>query len=348
MDYQTGEVVERSAHQAYGMIDTDFRPNPRWGAFREDVKFGGHWDNAEVGLTYFGARYYSPQLGRFVSPDPLAIHGLHGINPYEYASGSPLRYVDPDGLDGEDPSWDELSIEQQAAYEAAMAAAENVDNEWTASDPSERPVNASDAPSATPEELPSESVTGPSECSGACAEFLAGGTAVAAAPFSGGLSLGLEALGGLSTEALPFLVVNAARVTAFFNTLTLAEQGIAIGAGSAATAAGYTAIGSTGQIGEQALKELGGQPQVFFRTTLGARFIDQLVNGAAHEAKVGYTSLTPRIALQVAKDGELVRTVQVSDYTWHFFLSPVTGKGGPSEPLLNQLEQAGINIKFHF
>ena len=127
VDYQTGEVVERSAHQAYGMIDTDFRPNLRWGAFREDVKFGGHWDNAEVGLTYFGARYYSPQLGRFVSPDPLAIHGLHGINPYEYASGSPLRYVDPDGLDGEDPSWDDLSIEQQA-YEAAMAAAENVDN----------------------------------------------------------------------------------------------------------------------------------------------------------------------------------------------------------------------------
>jgi RHS repeat-associated protein len=69
------------------------------------VKYTAHWDNAEVGLVYLGARYYSPQLGRFISPDPLTIHGLMGdSNPYAYADGNPIRFVDPTGLDGEDDS----------------------------------------------------------------------------------------------------------------------------------------------------------------------------------------------------------------------------------------------------
>ncbi len=70
-----------------------------------------------MGLIYFGARYYSPNLGRFISPDPLTIHGLGGSpNPYEYAHGSPMRYVDPFGLDdpppveGSDPGFDYVIV----------------------------------------------------------------------------------------------------------------------------------------------------------------------------------------------------------------------------------------------
>ena len=36
----------------------------------------GKEEDVEVGLVYFGKRYLNPQLGRWVSPDPLAIHGL--------------------------------------------------------------------------------------------------------------------------------------------------------------------------------------------------------------------------------------------------------------------------------
>ncbi|ROM66272.1 hypothetical protein BK651_09380 [Pseudomonas rhodesiae] len=62
-------------------------------------------------------------------------------------------------------------------------------------------------------------------------------------------------------------------------------------------------IGVTGRIGEEALKSLGGQPQVTFQTTQGARVVDQLAPGSiAHESKVGYTSLDANTALQVAKD----------------------------------------------
>ena len=91
IDHDTGEVVEATTYQAYGAVDSDFRP-ARWSAFREDVRYASHWDDAEVGLVYMNARYYSPQLGRFISPDPLTIHGLAG-------DPNPARYVDPSGLD---------------------------------------------------------------------------------------------------------------------------------------------------------------------------------------------------------------------------------------------------------
>ncbi len=97
IDHDTGEVVEATTYQAYGAVDSDFRP-ARWNAFREDIRYASHWDDAEVGLVYMNARYYSPQLGRFISPDPLTIHGLAGDpNPYAYVRGSPARYVDPLG-----------------------------------------------------------------------------------------------------------------------------------------------------------------------------------------------------------------------------------------------------------
>ena len=61
-------------------------------------------------------------------------------------------------------------------------------------------------------------------------------------------------------------------------------------------------IGWTGRIGEAALEQLGGRPHAFQSTDLGARFVDRLANGVAHESKVGYTSLTRCIQKQIAKD----------------------------------------------
>jgi len=79
----------------------------------------------------------------------------------------------------------------------------------------------------------------------------------------------------------------------------------------------------------------------------GGRYIDQLVDGFAHESKVGYKSLNARIGRQISKDVELIQTEQIQGATWHFFKSPVTGVGGPSQPLLNLLQQSGINVIVH-
>jgi RHS repeat-associated protein len=102
IDHDTGEVVESPTYQGFGSAETDDRP-ARWASFRENYRFTGKEDDIEVGLTYFGARYYHAALGRWMSPDPLTIHGLVADpNPYAYVRSSPLRFVDHLGLEEDD------------------------------------------------------------------------------------------------------------------------------------------------------------------------------------------------------------------------------------------------------
>lgn len=117
--------------------------------------------------------------------------------------------------------------------------------------------------------------------------------------------------------------------------------------GGATNGTDYSAIGSTGQIGEQYLQSLGGQSQVYFSTDLGGRYVDQLINGVANESKVGYTSLTSGIQTQIAKDVELMNSGAVNSVNWNFFTSPVTGLGGPSGPLLKALQNSGFGVTIH-
>jgi len=48
------------------------------------------------GLRYMRARYYSPELMRFINADPIGFAG--GMNWYGYCGNSPLSNVDPSGL----------------------------------------------------------------------------------------------------------------------------------------------------------------------------------------------------------------------------------------------------------
>jgi RHS repeat-associated protein len=66
-------------------------------------KFTGKERDAESGLDYFGARYYSSSMGRFSSPDPSGlayadITSPQSFNLYSYALNNPLRNIDPTGL----------------------------------------------------------------------------------------------------------------------------------------------------------------------------------------------------------------------------------------------------------
>lgn len=65
-------------------------------------RFTGKERDAETGLDYFGARYFSGAQGRFTSPDALMasanVANPQSWNRYVYTNNNPLRYTDPSGL----------------------------------------------------------------------------------------------------------------------------------------------------------------------------------------------------------------------------------------------------------
>ena len=70
------------------------------GNIQEDIafqplRFQGQYYDTETGLHYNRFRYYDPDIGRFVTLDPIGLLG--GVNLYAYAS-NPISWIDPLGL----------------------------------------------------------------------------------------------------------------------------------------------------------------------------------------------------------------------------------------------------------
>jgi hypothetical protein len=87
----------------------------------------------------------------------------------------------------------------------------------------------------------------------------------------------------------------------------------------------------------------GAEKEQSFNTALGVRRVDVLTTGrVAIESKVGRTSLTPTVELQIAKDRLLVQSGKVNSVEWAFTPSGVTGQVGPTGPLADALQKAGI------
>jgi RHS repeat-associated protein len=77
-----------------------------------DKRFTGQrLDN--TGLYYYGARYYDPTIGRFISADLIvkSYADPQNLNRYAYALNNPLKYVDPTGLEVRIGSTDPSDIE---------------------------------------------------------------------------------------------------------------------------------------------------------------------------------------------------------------------------------------------
>ncbi len=64
--------------------------------FAFHLRFAGQYEDAETGWHYNWHRYYEPETGRYLTPDPIGLRG--GVNAFGYANGDPLGAVDPWGL----------------------------------------------------------------------------------------------------------------------------------------------------------------------------------------------------------------------------------------------------------
>ena len=91
-----GDVTNTFAYDAYGRLtekvgidDILFCYNGKYGVITEPS-----------GLVYMRARYYSPELRRFINADVVAgeISNAITLNRYAYANGNPISNVDPLGM----------------------------------------------------------------------------------------------------------------------------------------------------------------------------------------------------------------------------------------------------------
>ena len=69
------------------------------GQVKDGPGYTGHVSDLATGLSYMQQRYMDPQLGVFLSVDPVTAYAnpVGMFNRYRYASGNPYRYTDPDG-----------------------------------------------------------------------------------------------------------------------------------------------------------------------------------------------------------------------------------------------------------
>jgi len=95
---EDGNIVKRYRFDPWGNLEA------QWGAEPNHYLFTGKEKDGS-GFYYFGARYYNPRLGRFVTPDPQLLNPLalnlkdpQTLNLYSYVANNPLRYKDPNGL----------------------------------------------------------------------------------------------------------------------------------------------------------------------------------------------------------------------------------------------------------
>ncbi|MEW6413226.1 MAG: RHS repeat-associated core domain-containing protein, partial [Candidatus Zixiibacteriota bacterium] len=68
-----------------------------------ELRFPGQYHDRESDLYYNWHRYYEPELGRYVTPDPLGL-GAGDVNLYRYVYGNPANYSDPTGMQPFHPS----------------------------------------------------------------------------------------------------------------------------------------------------------------------------------------------------------------------------------------------------
>jgi RHS repeat-associated protein len=94
-----GKVVARYSYSPFGV------PKVTEGTSDTDLLYTGEFWDPDVHLLYLRSRYYDPQLGRFLSPDPLPGSPMvpETFNQYVYVNNDPVNQVDPLGLQGWPP-----------------------------------------------------------------------------------------------------------------------------------------------------------------------------------------------------------------------------------------------------
>ncbi|HYX37138.1 MAG TPA: M35 family metallo-endopeptidase [Oligoflexus sp.] len=136
--HENGSPVEQMIYRAYGSEPelNKLSQGPQWEQHRAQNqsilpkerthnRFTSHYLDDDTGLYYFGARYYDPMAGRFVSADPMfmdqpekCVKSPIECNLYSYAANNPMKYIDPTGFaiqELTDAQWNTVSQARDVA-----------------------------------------------------------------------------------------------------------------------------------------------------------------------------------------------------------------------------------------
>ena len=87
----SGESVSaRYAYDSFGAVIGELK------TLMQPYKHSTKCHDSDIGISYFGYRFYIPSLGRWMTRDPIGEDD--DLNLYVYARNNPLNYVDPLGL----------------------------------------------------------------------------------------------------------------------------------------------------------------------------------------------------------------------------------------------------------
>jgi RHS repeat-associated protein len=87
---ERGRIVWSADYDVYGRINTLHAADTD-----NQLRFPGQYEDRETGLYYNFHRYYDPDLGRYLTQDPIGVIG--GLAPYQYTR-NPVNWTDPLGL----------------------------------------------------------------------------------------------------------------------------------------------------------------------------------------------------------------------------------------------------------
>jgi len=89
------EVFGSNHYYPFGMETEGPWLSPK--GVENNYTYNGKEDVSGIGLLDYGARFYDPSIGRFISSDPMA-ELAPDWTPYRYGFNNPISYIDPDGM----------------------------------------------------------------------------------------------------------------------------------------------------------------------------------------------------------------------------------------------------------
>ncbi|NAT76325.1 Rhs family protein [Dickeya dadantii] len=95
-----------------------------------ELRYQGQVYDAETGLYYNRHRYYDPELGQYISADPIGLAG--GLRPQGYVH-NPMEWVDPLGLTKSvcSPKKNRRQALNEAKDQAGIPRSQQPDRQWT-------------------------------------------------------------------------------------------------------------------------------------------------------------------------------------------------------------------------